>query len=385
MNLLNKILLAIWLVVVAVLIYFTASYFIDRESQVSSDRETENIPTTNDSTDDVDEEVPAEKPAPEPVPEVTMELAMIGDVLLHKHLALYGDFVDSLSPIRPFLESPDFLIANQESPPTAPTYEISGYPQFSSPHTILRDLKAVGVDQVNLANNHIVDKGQGGVKVVFEALNMYEMPYVGAYQSMDDRETMRLIEEGDLKIGLLSYTYGTNGLFLPKDSPYIVNYIDEEKISADVNSLKPNVDVVVVLIHWGAEYATNYNDSQKQLATKLNEWGVDIVFGTHPHVLQPYEKLLNAQGNETHVFYSLGNFFATTKSSNDSFIGGIGSVQITKKGEEVTVKSPKLIATSMLQDGDGKYRVYSLAEVENRSSRPLSWVQQILGDEVIVQ
>ena len=383
MNKLHSVLLGLWVFSLLVLGYFVYDY-VQYRGQLVEQNEPQKV-----EAPPSDEEVPViEEPVESEVveaKEVVMELAMIGDVLLHKHLALYGDWMAAFEPVKPYLESPDFLIANQESPPTAPTYEISGYPRFSSPHTIIRDLQLVGVDYVNLANNHIVDKGEGGMKVVFDMLDSYQMPYVGAYHSQEDHASHRIVEKDGLKVGLLSYTYDTNGLYLPNGSPYIVNYIKMDQITAEVQVLKPHVDVVTVLMHWGTEYVTTHNSEQHELAQQLNAAGVDIVFGSHPHVLQPYEKLVNAEGQETHVFYSLGNFFATTSSSNESFIGAIGSMQIVKKGEEVTVQAPKVIATSMLKGADGKYIVYPLAQVEAQSVRNLAWVQEVLGPEVVVQ
>lgn len=385
MNKLNNILLVVWVFSLLVLGYFVVDYMKYREQL--ADRKEAAIIEESETVNGEQVEQPAEdlKPVSYEEKEVVMELAMIGDVLLHKHLALYGEWTNAFEPVRAYLESPDFLIANQESPPTAPTYPISGYPQFSSPDTIIRDIQLVGVDYVNLANNHIVDKGEGGMKVVFDVLDHYAMPYVGAYRSEEDLATHRIIEKDGLKVGLLSYTYGTNGLYLPTGSPFIVNYIEMDQITADVQAIKPHVDVVTVLMHWGAEYVTEHNSTQKSLAEQLNAAGVDIVFGAHPHVLQPYEKLVNGEGQETHVFYSLGNFFATTSSSKESFIGAIASLQISKKGEAVTVQMPKVVATSMLIGSDGKYRVYPLADVESQSVRNLAWVQGVLGPEVLVQ
>lgn len=377
MNFINKVLIVIWVLSLLVLAYFTGDYFLNRNEQMQPVSQSKVV---QEQLEEIEE--PIEEPVV--IPEVSMELAMIGDILLHRRLALYQEFTSSFEPILEHLQSPDYLIANQESPPTAPLYPINGYPQFSSPEYIIRDLQKVGVDMVNIANNHIVDKGEGGMTEVFKTLDNYNMPYVDAYRSNEDATNARIIEKESLKVGVLSYTYGTNGLYLPKDSEYIVNYIDIEKMVRDVHNLKPQVDVLTVLIHWGDEYTIEHNSTQKDIATRLNEAGVDIIFGTHPHVLQPYEKIVGTAGNETHVYYSLGNFFATIVTIPETFIGGIASIQITKKGEEVIIESPKVVATSMLKDSDGIYRIYPLAEVESRSIRNMEWVKNILGEEVTV-
>jgi len=314
----------------------------------------------------------------------TIQIAMIGDILMHEGLASYAEYTSSFSPVEAYMQQYDYLIANQESPPVANKFPMSGYPRFSSPDYIIRDLKTAGVDMLNIANNHIVDKGEEGVKTFFENLAVYDMPYVGAYQSKEDANTDRIIELKGIKVGIVSYTYGTNGLYLPQGSPYVINYIDEEKIRTDVQALKNKVDVVVAHMHWGPEFTTQEHETQRTLANLLNEAGAHIVFGTHPHVLQPYTKLTNEYGEDTHVFYSLGNYFSTTMT-DISYIGGIASVEITKEGEIITVDRPTLLATANLLDSDGIYRVHPLADTENRAARNLDWVRQVLGEGVTVE
>ena len=346
----------------------------------------ESMPIEAGSNNEEQEDVEEEEEAEPVITKETIELAMIGDVLLHTELAVYDDFSPSFAPVEQYLLKPDYLIANQESLPIASKFGISGYPQFSSPDYLVTDLKEAGVDMLNLANNHAVDKWEGGLALAIENIENANIPYVGAYKSAEDRATHRIVEVKGIKIGVVSYTYGTNGLVLPQGSPYIINYIDIEQMTKDVQEIKPLVDVTVAIIHWGAEYVTKHNDNQAYIANMMNQAGVDIIFGGHPHVLQPYEKIVNGAGQETHVFYSLGNFFARTITSKETNIGAIGSFEITKEGEVVTIEKPKIIATSLLKDSvDGRYKVYPLAEVEDRSIRDLNWVKAILGEAVIVQ
>ncbi len=356
---------------------------------VMSKNNDENEGSTNEKNQQQVQSQQTEEEEEEPEPVITketIELAMIGDVLLHTELAVYDDFSPSFAPVEQYLVNPDYLIANQESLPIASQFGISGYPQFSSPDYLVTDLKEAGVDMLNLANNHAVDKWEGGLALAIKNIENVNLPYVGAYKSAEDRATHRIVEVKGIKIGVVSYTYGTNGLVLPQGSPYIVNYIDIEQMKKDVQEIKPLVDVTVAIIHWGAEYVTKHNENQTYIATMMNQAGVDIIFGGHPHVLQPYEKIVNSVGQETHVFYSLGNFFARTITSKETNIGAIGSFEITKEGDAITIDKPKIIATSLLKDSaDGRYKVYPLAEVEDRSIRDLNWVKNILGDQVIVQ
>lgn len=391
MNTLNKFLLSLWVVSLGILVAVMVTMDKDTpiliaEGQMPTAVEggKEQLAQNSDSKETVE---PVKEPEMEPPPEIvkeSMRLAMVGDVLLHLRLAQYEDFTSSFAAVAPTMQSYDYLIANQESPPVGNNYALSGFPQFSSPPHIVRDLQNAGVDMVTIANNHTVDKGEGGVRTFFENLDKYGIPYVGAYKNDEDKANDRIIEVGSIKIGLLAYTYGTNGLYLPKGSPYIINYIDEAKIKADIELLKEKVDVVAVSMHWGPEYVYSESDYQKHYAKVLNESGAHIVLGTHPHVLQPYKKLVTEQGHETHVFYSLGNFFSTILTIPNTMIGGIASLEITKEGDVITIQQPELFATSVLKDTDGIYRVYPLKDVEQRSVQNLDWVKKIIGDEVTV-
>lgn len=376
LNTLNKVLIGIWVTSLFVLFAFFFQWLKEDDLDIVQTSEAEQTEVPLPESPIVEEVV---------IPKETIEFGMIGDVLLHLRLAKYQDYMSSFSAVQPMLERVDYLVANQESPPTGPAFALSGYPRFSSPEHIIRDIQNVGIDMVVLANNHIVDKGEAGMTQVFKNIDKYEMPYVGAYRSQEDADDPRIIDIKGIKIAMLAYTYGTNGLYLPKGSPYVVNYIDDAKMTSDIAAIQDSVDVVAVSIHWGPEYVTQENAEQNRLAKVLNDAGADIVFGSHPHILQPYEKLTSEAGQETHVFYSISNFFATILTVPDTMIGGIASFEITKEGETVTIDKPKFVATSNLLDSDGVYRVYPLADVEHRSVRNLQWVQSVLGPDVLVQ
>ncbi|MEK4424556.1 CapA family protein [Solibacillus sp. FSL K6-1523] len=392
MSKLNKVLFGFWILSLAALVFVVVAFGIDPiDMEIKDVKNTVAITETYEnpvSETSKKEETVVEKvvePEPEPVlVKDSIRFAMLGDVLLHLRLAKYKDYSSSFAAVTPLMQSYDYLIANQESPPVGNKYALSGYPQFSSPPHIIRDIQNAGVDMVNLANNHTVDKGEGGVRTIFENLATYNMPYVGAYKSKEDVSKPRILEFGSLKIGVLGYTYGTNGLYLPKGSPFIVNYIQHEKMTADIRALRELVDVVVVSMHWGPEYTVAESDVQRHHAKVLNAAGADIIFGSHPHVLQPYTKIKNEAGHETHVFYSLGNYFSTILTVPNTMVGGIGSFEITKEGDTVTIGEPQFDATATLLDKDGVYRVYPLADVEARAVQNLGWVRKVLGEGVTV-
>jgi poly-gamma-glutamate capsule biosynthesis protein CapA/YwtB (metallophosphatase superfamily) len=395
LNTLNKWLLGIWIFSIAVLIGVLVNFdnvhpIIEIVEGRSVDEEGEAIPVQVSSeipqvqiTPEVEQQS-VEIKEPEPPIKESYRFAMVGDILLHLRLAQYKDYSSSFKAVTPMLQNYDYLIANQESPPVGNKYALSGYPQFSSPPHIIRDIQNAGVDMVTIANNHIVDKGEGGVRTVFENLTSYKMPYVGVYQSKEDANKPRIIELGSIKVGMLAYTYGTNGLYLPKGSPFIINYFDEAKMKADIEAMKGQVDVIAVSMHWGSEYVYKENDYQRHLTNVLNQAGADIVFGTHPHVIQPYQEVINEAGHVTHVFYSIGNFFSTILTTPSTMIGGIASFEIIKENDRVTINNPQFNATSVLKDADGVYRIYPLKDVENRAVKNLNWVKQILGEQVTV-
>lgn len=352
----------------------------------NSAEETPQKPTTEETTTTA---TPVEKETkPEEQPKTTIRLAMIGDVLLHTQILYYKDYSPALQPMEKTLQNYDYLIANQESLAIGDKFALSGYPKFSSPEFILRDIKEAGTDMVNLANNHVMDYGEPGMRTQFDNIEKYDLPYVGAYQSKKDANEPRVVDIDGIKVGVVGYTYATNpGYNVPSDKQYLVNYIDEQKIKRDIRNIKKLSDVVVVNMHWGTEYVTQENHEQRRLAKIINKAGADIIFGGHPHVIQPYEEIVSKDGHKTGVFYSIGNFYATITSGVETMVGGAASFRITKQGDEVTVDKPVFKASAVLQD-NGMYKVFPLAKVEGKTPAPytnLQWVQGIMGDKVIVK
>ncbi|WP_277584016.1 CapA family protein [Psychrobacillus antarcticus] len=309
--------------------------------------------------------------------EEKIEIAMIGDVLLHLPLYNYTSFIPSFSPVQEELESIDLLIANQESIPSGRIIKVSGYPNFSSPPHIIKDLKDLGVDILSIANNHTLDQGEKGLLEAIQQMEKAEIPYFGAYKSVEDKQVDRIFQVDNGSLGLLGYTYGTNAHETPVGKDYLVNRIDETRIVKEIKDLKTKVDFVVVSIHWGTEYNLEANDTQKQLARSIADAGADIIYGHHPHVIQPYELILSESGRRTHVFYSLGNFFSGQKDEYTN-IGGIAKIELLKKninGEQVvTLENPSFLPTAVVKGEP--YTVNFLKDVESEIGKTDAWVQQ---------
>lgn len=313
---------------------------------------------------------------PEPVVS-NASVAGIGDVLLHSSIyrdAENGDtyhFDDMFAAVKPYLEKADITIANQESMIGGKELGLSTYPQFNSPFEIGDTLQRSGVDIVSIANNHTLDRGE---KAIMNALNHWDeigMPYVGAYRNEDDRATIRTLERNGISFSFLAYTYGTNGIPVPKGKPYLVNLIDKEKIEADIHEAKELSDVVVVSLHFGNEYERMPNENQKELTQFIANAGAHIIFGHHPHVLQPVDFVQSKEGHETFVAYSLGNFLAAQEAKHDHYrrIGGILQVEVEKvefDGEAmVRVHSPSFLPTYIHFQNWKNYRILPMHSLTN--------------------
>ncbi len=214
------------------------------------------------------------------------------------------DYQSCFQFVKPYIESADIAIGNLEVTLAGPPFK--GYPQFSSPDELAVTLKEVGFDVLVTANNHSVDRGRKGVERTIAVLDSLQIPHTGTFVGATDRLNnypLMLMKNG-FSIALLNYTYGTNGIPVP--SPVIVNPIDTALMAKDILAAKKNnPDVIIAFVHWGTEYENLPRKNQIDLAEFLFRKNVDLVIGSHPHVLQPME--WRKEKNQL-VVYSLGNF-----------------------------------------------------------------------------
>ncbi|WP_338484460.1 CapA family protein [Alkalicoccus halolimnae] len=298
-------------------------------------------------------------------------IGAIGDVLLHDRVYEDAetedgyDFMPMIKPVEEEMKEPDFLMANQESLPGGEELGLSGYPMFNSPVQIVDDLQQAGVDFLSLANNHSLDTGLEGINNTIDYLNSVDMPYTGVYESWEDYNEERIINVKGIDIGLLSYTYGTNGIPVPEGHEYAVSMLRYPEMLEKVRLLEDKVDVLIVHAHWGEEYARLPNDEQKWVASQFAEAGADIIIGHHPHVLQPIEKLETKDGREAVVFYSLGNYLSGQVFEYTD-IGGIAEIKLEKEingnSENVVLKNPKILPTFVQHEDHDNHRVITLEE-----------------------
>lgn len=316
----------------------------------------------------VTDEIPAPEqtpPKPEFVPKELTFLA-VGDNIIHNTVYWAAetkggyDFRPMYEPVKALIEQAGLAFVNQEAPMGGEGYKASSYPNFNSPQQVGDALIDAGFDVVNLANNHMMDSGKGAVHGTIEYWKQHpEVLTCGVYESEQDRAAPRFVTKDGVTVGFLSYTYGLNGIPLPKDEPYLVSLIDRDAIKRDMLCARPLCDALIVSMHWGQEYQHTPNDEQKELAQLLADYGADVVVGTHPHVIQGAEFLTGKNGNKTFVAYSLGNFLSS-QDKPMTMLGGMLRLTLkTKEEGGVTVESPTLMPVITYYK-KRHYRVYPI-------------------------
>ena len=264
-----------------------------------------------------------------PIKDTTINLVAIGDVMCHStnFKGAYNattktyDFNPAFEDIKKYTENADITVGNLETTFAPDSVAYSGYPTFNSPKELGVALKNIGVDVLSTANNHSLDKGYTGLTSTIDRLDEIGLDHMGTYQSAEEQEQILIKDVNGIKIAFLSYTYGTNGIPVPKGKEYCVNLIDKTLISKQIKQAKEQeVDLICVSMHWGDEYKLKQNSTQEQLADFLFKEGADIILGSHPHVLEPMEKrtitLEDGTTQDGFVIFACGNFICDQNAEN---------------------------------------------------------------------
>jgi len=266
-----------------------------------------------------------------PRPLRSFSVVTTGDLLLHmpvQRMALaYGgttyDFRPMFAEITPVVSDADLAICHLETPVSPDNTQLSGYPLFNASRDIVDAAAAAGFDTCSTGSNHSLDRGAAGVRETLEQLDRVGLGHVGTARSAAEAATPDLHVLGGVGVAHLDYTYGTNGIPVPADQPWLVNLIDVDRILTDAHRAKADgAEFVIVELHWGDEYQQLPNDEQRaRAATLLDSPDVDLVIGQHAHVVQAAER----RGTE-YVVYGTGNLLSnqgpptTPVASNDGVI-----------------------------------------------------------------
>lgn len=316
------------------------------------------------------------EPTPSPEP-AEVSIVMVGDILLHtpvEEAALQEDGTYSFARIfenmKEEIQSADVAIVNQEVIIGGEELGISGYPAFNAPYAIGDALVDAGFDVVCQGTNHALDKGKSGL---LNCLDFWQEQYpqiavLGIHESQEDQDEIYVYEEDGIRIAVLNYTYGTNGIALPEGMPFAVDMLDEEKIVRDLKLAEEMADFTIVCPHWGTEYQLEQSANQENWAKLFVKNGADLVLGTHPHVIQPIEWVKDKEtGNEMLVYYSLGNFVNWTSSSGEGIanrmVGGMAQVSITMEDGKAVISQYDIEpVVCHLTEGVNGVTVYKLSE-----------------------
>ncbi len=292
-----------------------------------------------------------------------LSLVMVGDALIHDDIYLDAkerdtyNFTKHLTYIKDIVKNYDLAYYNQETILGGSEIGLSSYPAFNSPYEVGDAMIDAGFNLISLATNHTLDRGE---KAVINSRNYWnskkDILAVGSYSSNEERNQIQIISTNNITYSMLNYTYGTNGIKVPNEKEYLVNVWPvtgnnpdndqayqnyKQTVKNDIKTIRNKVDILLVAMHWGVEYQLTPNTYQKDMASFLADQGVDIIIGTHPHVIQPIEWI-----NDTLVIYSLGNFISAHEVINmDNRVGLMTSIDITKKvssNNEVEIKIDNL-------------------------------------------
>ena len=265
------------------------------------------------------------------------------------------DYTECFRYMKQEISEADVAIVNFET--TLADKPYTGYPTFCAPDEFLRDCQKAGFDIMLTANNHSCDKGKKGIERTIMMMDSLHIPHLGSYVNEAARKEQYpfLLEKNGFRIVLLNYTYGTNGIPVPK--PNIINTIDTLQIRKDILAAKAmNPDAIIAFMHWGVEYTLKPVATQVTLADWLLRQGVTHVIGGHPHVVEPVEVREDANGDKHVVAYSLGNF--VSNQSQEHTYGGM----LVKMELEKEVSKPSLLDdlnAHLLQETKGKVSVTS--------------------------
>ncbi|MBQ4243356.1 MAG: CapA family protein [Clostridia bacterium] len=301
----------------------------------------------------------------------TVSFVAVGDNLIHNTIYEQAkarttdgsyDFSYAYEKIAPYIAEPDIAVLNQETL-ISTEHGVSSYPMFNSPPELGQQMIDLGFDVFNICTNHSLDKGESGL---ISAINYWKEKGVittGAYLNEEDFKIPVNTVNG-VKFAYLGFTENTNGLSLPADSDVIlVMESDEDLIKSKVEEAKKIADVVIVNAHWGEEYTHTPTASEKSMAQKLCDWGVDIVLGTHPHVIQPVEFITSTDGSHQMLCaYSLGNFISA-QNKGPTMLGGMLSFNVVKNNSTgvINIENVRFRGTvTHYGSGMSNVRVYCL-------------------------
>lgn len=316
----------------------------------------------------------------ENIPEdIVVNIVGIGDTLCHSQnfKDAYNiqtdsyDFLPMFKNVRKYIENATIAVGNLETTLAGKERGFSGYPCFNSPDELAYDLKRIGIDILTTANNHSLDTGYSGLVATLDTLDRYEVLHTGTARSLEEQNVTLFKDLNGIKTAFLCFTYGTNGIPVPKGKEYCVNLIDKNFMKSRLDKAKEEgAELICVSMHWGDEYRIKPTKEQEDLAEFLIKNGADVILGNHSHVPEPMEmkkvSLEDGTVREGFVIYSMGNFFsAQTKNYTRDTL--IVNVEIRKDGRtgKITIDKANYTPVYVYDNGVNAKDRYELLDIEN--------------------
>ncbi|MBO5248159.1 MAG: CapA family protein [Clostridia bacterium] len=292
--------------------------------------------TTVTDTTDTDEEDDTVKPISFATISVTGDILTHTNVINAAKITETGEYVFDpfFAHVKPYISAADYAVTNLEvtlaGTENGRTY--TGYPRFNSPDSLATGLKNAGFDMAMTANNHCYDTGLTGLHRTLQILTENGLDTLGTVSNVETKKYV-VKEINDIKIGMISYTFETgdaypdrpsiNGLLTSENSVGLINSFDYKQLDKFYAELEENLsnmkadgaEATVLYIHWGNEYQLSPASSQKEIAQKICDLGIDVIVGGHPHVIQPMD-LLESTVDENHktiCLFSCGNFISNQR------------------------------------------------------------------------
>lgn len=336
----------------------------------------------------------------------TATLSAVGDIMVYdaqiadaKQADGTYDFSASFAGVADLLSATDLTVGNLEANFCGGTY--SGYPNFNAPESLASNLAAVGFDILQTANTYSIQNGLTGLTSTIRYVTAAGMDALGTYYAeseKQDNEGVLIKEINGIRFAFFAYTKGVNNMYLPDGSEYCVdvlykdyysNYsqVDTSAIVKSIDAAKAlDADVIIAMVHWGSEYETEPSSSQEQIATLMFQNGVDVILGSHSHVVGPMETrtVTTLDGEEKEVFlaYSLGNFLSSMSGdyTHDSLILNL---EFSKTDDgETTITNVDYVPVYIADNGEGSENRFEILDVYEEIDKYVGGAADRVSDSI---
>ena len=288
--------------------------------------------------------------------ETSARIMANGDLLYHDIIYISAkksdgtyDFHENFEYVKPWLKQADLVIGDFEGTVNKDHY-LAGYPLFNAPGEVMDAIKDAGYQVLDLAHNHILDSQIEGVVSTADAIEKAGMTPVGVYtHESRDKAPLVIKEVNGIKVAILAYSYGFNGIeqsISQEDYNRYLSDLDEDKMKAEIERAEKEADITIIMPQMGVEYQIEPTEEQKKLYHKMIDWGADIIFGGHPHVVEPAETV-EKEGDKKLIIYSMGNFISNQRIETMQDVenakwterGVLMDVTIKKKSGKTTIET----------------------------------------------